>query len=448
MVITRANSSDAPVNYPYQTVGAVYKTIHPATMEDMYICRVISRKRFSGEFVVHDFHNSGCIITADVSSVKSLSYIKFFESYIDEKSKMPIVTLNVSNSKPPSMFPAIIKHEDPEVISSTGKGSAKGKAAKERIYSLEGIILCLNDSQQEGIVGGNGVHFSQKMLNSMSRLEPVVDCCATRLYAREMHILENVNEWLSDEIINAAVLRFLEIGIQYHVIFAERGTVLPPCMFQAILDTLLTDPAQSRTKRDFQKADEAKFPEHYEMSKALWEYVNIFSQKRWYFSIINYPQQSHWMFIAIHSGTKFYYIYDPQFKKGYIESVKKVLHLYIDAEAAAFATSPQDANALTHQHWKTTEQTSSTQRQQDSYNCGLLALIAFFRATVAIQKTATTTSEATQKIVAAWKCDVTPTAVKKYRQQLKDLLTAEDLEGFAYFHDSLPGYINSGGAKF
>jgi hypothetical protein len=263
-----------------------------------------------------------------------------------------------------------------------------------------------------------------------------------------MHILENVNEWLSDEIINAAVLRFLEIGIQYHVINAERGTVLPPCMFQAILDTLLTDPAQSRTKRDFQKADEAKFPEHYEMSKALWEYVNIFSQKRWYFSIINYPQQSHWMFIAIHSGTKFYYIYDPQFKKGYIESVKKVLHLYIDAEAAAFATSPQDANALTHQHWKTTEQTSSTQRQQDSYNCGLLALIAFFRATVAIQKTATTTSEATQKIVAAWKCDVTPTAVKKYRQQLKDLLTAEDPEGFDYFHDLLPGYINSGGAKF
>ena len=279
-------------------------------------------------------HHQSHYITADVSSVKSFSYIKFFESYINEKSKMPIVTLNVvSNSKPPSMFPAIIKHEDLEVIISS---NSVWKGGERENLLLRRNHLCLNDGQQEGIVGGNGVHFSQKMLNSMSRLEPVVVCCKTRLYAREMHILENGNEWLSDEIINAAaVLRFLEIGIRDNVINAERGTVLPPCMFQAILDTLLTDPAQSRTKRDFQTADEAKFPEHYEMSKELWEYVNIFSRKRWYFSIINYPQQSHWMFIAIHSGTNFYYIYDPQFKKGYIvERVKKVLLLYIDdAEA-------------------------------------------------------------------------------------------------------------------
>ena len=77
---------------------------------------------------------------------------------------------------------------------------------------------------------------------------------------------------------------------------------------------------------------------------------------------------------------------------------------------------------------------------------GLLALIAFFRGTVAIQ-TAMTTSEATQKIVAPWKCDVTSTSVKKYRQQLKGL-TAENPEGFGYFYETLPGYINSGGANF
>jgi hypothetical protein len=187
------------VQFVYQTLGAIYKYVVGGN-EDKYITRVFARDRFSGSFFLRDFNISKNSRSDVEKTLKSLQYIEDFD-YIE--GEFPTLRLSNEKSKTaPSMFPSIIK----EV------GNEKGPT-----YFLDGIVLCLNDGQREGIVLGDLQRNSTdqlpsywlKIQNSMSRLDPIFKYREQTLYAREMDILEGNQKWLSDEIMSSAVSKFL-----------------------------------------------------------------------------------------------------------------------------------------------------------------------------------------------------------------------------------------------
>ena len=61
--------------------------------------------------------------------------------------------------------------------------------------------MCLNEGQKHALT-------DKSFLLSLCRNDPVSNCCGQTLAAREMEILET-QSWLTDEIINAAMLRFI-----------------------------------------------------------------------------------------------------------------------------------------------------------------------------------------------------------------------------------------------
>ena len=96
----------------------------------------------------------------------------------------------------------------------------------------------------------------------------------------------------------------------------------------------------------------------------------------WFLSIINYPTVTHWMLIWIHARSKTFFIYDPQGEVGQKESIRNaIIRVYIDKEAASSGLVVSSLGSA--KEWTYVE--CIAQEQQDTYNCGTLVLIAFFR---------------------------------------------------------------------
>ena len=461
MVVTDAKEGCAPVNYVYQTVGGIYKYTHP-DHGDSYICRSFSRERFSGDFFLNDFCMDSLEIKQSKSTPEHLSYIEDFD--FDWTSNTPL-KLSDPKSKALSMFPCVMNGVDR--LTKTKLGMVK----KKFDYVLDGIVMCLNDGQREGLVGKNDQLYRMsaatgaslrpsywlKIQNSMSRLDPIFDCCGQKFYSREMNILEH-HKYLSDEIINASMTQFLRVGQALDFFRRDCVVILPAFAFQGILDTLKPNDDQTgptRSQKPPEVVDLSLFSSAYEQSRELWAYENIFSHPdRWYLTILNYPDRTHWMFLVMNSGEKFFFLYDPLYRQSYSKAVLSVVEIYINAEATAFASSTEGVNyeSLKYEAWQKHETTRmSSQKQPDNYSCGVLALIAFFRATVVISEgNVKSSATITTEIVKPWKCPIIPTAMIQYRKKIKQLLIEEehDPSGFVYFAEVLVGYIKNGGAVF
>ena len=310
-----------------------------------------------------------------------------------------------------------------------------------------------------------------KVQNSMSRLDPIFECCKQRFYSREMNILERTDKFVSDEIINASMTKFLLVGQAKGSFKRDSAVILSTFALKGILDTLKpNENARTRKETTTEVVDLSLFPFAYEFSKDLWEYENIFShQDRWFLTILNYPDRTHWMFLVMHSGEKVFFLYDPLYRESYSKAVKSVVELYINAEAESFASSTKGVayESLKYEAWQKIEPPRS-QKQPDNYSCGVLALIAFFRATVVISEEKSSGAIRNQ-LAKAWKCPTEPVPMTHYRQKIKRLLTegndieprllteGNDIEprlltegnaGFTYFAEELMGYIKDGGALY
>ena len=460
MVVTDAKEGRAPVNYVYQTVGGIYKYVD-SDSGDSYICRSFSRDRFSGDFFLHDFCMDSLEIKDSKPTLANLSYIEDFD--FDKASKSP-VKLCDPKSKALSMFPCVMNG----VVKLTKTKS--GRVMKKFDYVLDGIVMCLNDGQREGLVGNNEQLYRMsaatrdplppsywlKVQNSMSRLDPIFDCCGQRFYSREMNILEHTQKFVSDEIINASMTKFLLVGQDLGFFRRDCAVILSTFALKGILDTLKPNDDETRPTRS-QKAPEvvdlSLFPFAYAQSKELWAYENIFShQDRWFLTILNYPDRTHWMFLLMHSGEKVFSLYDPLYRESYSAAVLSVVELYINAEATAFAFSTEgiDYESLKYEAWQKQKTTKMSQKQPDNYSCGVLALIAFFRATVVISEDVKSSGTIKTELAIPWKCPTCPKAMTYYRQKIKRLLTEgkDDPSGFIYFAEELVGYIKNGGADY
>jgi hypothetical protein len=202
----------------------------------------------------------------------------------------------------------------------------------------------------------------------------------------------------------------------------------------------------------------------YEESKVLWEYKNIFElPEKWFFSIINYPSDDHWMLIGILACQKTFFIYDPMHDKGQKTSVINAMKVYIDLEAEAHAASTGvDINTLGEaKDWNYSD--CNGQVQYDMNTCGVLVLLAFFRAVDHVS-----CNKPFQVVAAKWHCSMVDLAIAKYRNEvfhiLADVEDTEDSEkrpifprpsqgrryaGYLYFRLCLiPALANKGNSDY
>jgi hypothetical protein len=294
-------------------------------------------------------------------------------------------------------------------------------------YNIEGVVLSLNEGQKEGFVGVEKV--LPNVQNSLSLLEPVFSCSAHTLRAREIRILSSEHYWLSDEIMTPSSKKFLKVG-QAHGLFPSDNLVVispPSVLWEAVLQHLKEDPDKEKEKKKNSQCEmvttDKALREGYEDSKKLWEYKNIFSlPDRWFLSIINYPDNIHWMLVGMHASTSTYFIYDPMAVKGQIESVTKAVRAYIDLEFESFTPRAKDQSTVPSMEplqactWSFV--ICPWQTQPDKSNCGVLVLLAFFRAVSLLAK-----NKLTDSVCDSWSCSTDPAAFKKYRKELLHLLT-------------------------
>jgi hypothetical protein len=441
--------------YSYQTVGAVYKMMEMNTVS--YLVRVLSRERCGYEYILHQYFSN----TNTVEPKK-----KVVVSYIadDWEEGGPHIPTS-EQKKPTSFFPPTI--DGPK--SPTARKQQKGgeKAEPKPVYVLDGVVMCLNAGQEEGLFNG---YLSVE--NSLSQLDPVLQSGSHKVFAREIRILADKNQadWLSDDIMQSACQTFMDVGKENGVfppLLCDAETPMlvlmdPHALKISVLQYLVedTEATTSRHKANKNKIckiarTSAELLPGYVNSQSYWTYKNIFSfPDSWFFSYINYPEQTHWMFIGMQAKSRTFFIYDPQLDKGQLLSVKSAVLAYIDLEAQFYVDElGGDASGVSASvTW--TYEPCYAQNQTDKFNCGVLALIAFFRAAnmVALRK-------APKDIVKKWNCASRPAAFLMYRKQLANLLTNVVEEenhapigrgdssdkrprkpaGFFYFQATLPG---------
>jgi len=192
--------------------------------------------------------------------------------------------------------------------------------------------------------------------------------------------------------------------------------------FKAVLNHLIKDISKGDRKKTFCTMSEVPLDilyEGYAHSTFLWEYKNIFSLSRsWFFSIINYPDNEHWMFIGMHAETACFFIYDPMHDKGQIASVRSAVLVYIDLEARSHADKIGVDISSLRQSSTWTEKKYDGPQQFDTVNCGVLTLIAFFRAISFVANGL----GAPEQVTMRWTAAVIPKAFKRYRRQIFNLL--------------------------
>jgi hypothetical protein len=191
--------------------------------------------------------------------------------------------------------------------------------------------------------------------------------------------------------------------------------------------------------------DESRVHDAYLYSKALWEYQNIFDDpNKWVFSVINYPNQKHWIHIGIHASEHTIIVYDPLRNKSNTDIVGSVVQAYANCDFGAL----EQQKAGTSEIPKWIQSDVDGQLQTDNHNCGILSLISFFRTIRKLNEPGRTEFTAAN-LAAQWKCGHSIDAFKEYRKNLFKLITeSTDLTAFDYFYNILQDFISRGQTLF
>ena len=121
------------------------------------------------------------------------------------------------------------------------------------------------------------------------------------------------------------------------------------------------------------------------------------------------------MLIGIHARSNLFFIYDPKDEGGQKESIRNAISVYIDKEAD-FYTASSGLVVSREKEWTYVE--CIAQQQLDTYNCGTLVLIAFFRTVFLISR-----NTPLQVITSRWYCSTVNPAYRTYRKEIFHLMT-------------------------
>ncbi len=135
--------------YAYQTVGALYKKVSETGV--VYAMRIVSRERFGGEYVLHQYFFSSKGVVVAPETLKAI--------YLDQPdfnwNNPANVTGCFAEKKSVSFFPATI--------------TLKGDKSK---YYIAGVVLSLNEGQSLGLNSSENI--LPQVQNSLSEIEPVI----------------------------------------------------------------------------------------------------------------------------------------------------------------------------------------------------------------------------------------------------------------------------------
>jgi hypothetical protein len=308
--------------YAYQTVGALNKKVSETGV--VYAMRIVSRERLGGEYKLHQYFFSSKGVEVVPETLKA--------SYLDQPdfdwNNPANVTGYFAEKKPVSFFPATITKSEPRTKNDKSK------------YYIAGVVLSLNEGQSLGL--NSSANIVPQVQDSLSEIETVIQSGEHIIRIREMKMFEREDLWLSDEIMERAYKKFLEVGKTKGL--SSLDDPKQPKVFvisahsveHAVLRFLVKDAEGSSRKKKLckmieeptAKIDGSSLQEGYEYSKCHWEYKNIFSfPDAWSLSIINYPTVTHWMLIGIHTRSKTFFIYDPQGDVGQKESIRNAIRV-------------------------------------------------------------------------------------------------------------------------
>ena len=427
--------------YAYQTVGTLYRNLDPSCAPgSRFAYRVVNRDRLDVDHFARDFFFIDGVCHHETGPAKA-NYIRDFDD-----GKPGNCDWIFGKKKCLSLFPAMLIRDQTR-------------------YHLIGAVMCFTDSQSEG-----AKFFSvlPELSNSLSRLDPIGTYASFTVYHRELYILCGglSKEWLSDEIISCCCKKYLEFA----TLKTDSNNVnfIPPHAFESFFGQLYSTEVDTgrRSTTTVVNLNTSSLDEPYKLSISLWEgYKNIFdSPTEWFFSVVNYPNQSHWMHVGIHASERSFFIYDPQNKIHNIGIVRKIIRAYIECEwkrhnekksiASTELLSWNDVvvNETKHKKPKSsvvkgplqwTDVTVNGPLQDDGHSCGVLSLISFFRG-VKLQ------NAKIAEIFKKWECSHGVEALKKYRKFMFDLMICDMNEDsfFEYFYTLLHGYIRDGKMSF
>jgi hypothetical protein len=368
------------IKYPdktvvYQSVAALYKCIIRG--EDQYMFRIVTRhkRNFGASYVMLE-----------------LPYVDGYDQNIAE---YPYEELDSSTGSK-NTFPAVCKR--------------KGKA-----FCLDGIILCLNKGQgilpsqysddacAKASVGKKNVvtedQLVTRLLYSLSDEEKVGSYAEQHYTIRieEMKILKSQDRWFTDEILNVAMTRVISSGPDI-LGFLHRSDVIADVsvirqlinavaddsvvrqLINAVADVSVADAADVSVA---DAADVASFVASggdpivnaYEASKLIWNYQNIFTLNSWFHTILNYPENSHWIFVGINAASKIIFIVDSMWTESKSKLLLEIVKIYIRLEHSSCIQTP-DPIIGDFVDWSIHNSGNSPQ-QDDMNNCGVHAILAF-----------------------------------------------------------------------
>jgi hypothetical protein len=122
---------------------------------DVFAVRVVSRNRIGGEYSLHEFFQE----TDSVSPVLKKLDVNYICDNWDKDSSSNTISFEKKDSA--SFFPAVLK--DPN----------KNKSGLK--FQLEGVVMCLNEGQSEGLM--EGVNLTPTKQNALSQLDPILTPC-------------------------------------------------------------------------------------------------------------------------------------------------------------------------------------------------------------------------------------------------------------------------------
>jgi hypothetical protein len=276
--------------------------------------------------------------------------------------------------------------------------------------------MCLNAGQKEGLFVSTyqkdrfGINCGRDWRGChyvLTRLDPIVNIHGNLLRTREVQILNSSKGWLSDEIIEASMAKHLIDTLS---------------RVQSMSSSEITSPIVLIPARAWQIA-----PTYEDWKTHNSGIPNIFEVPNWFLTIINYPQDEHWIFVCINAAHKILVVYDPQYIPRNILAVVGKMTGFIKLQADDFVkerTTTMNAAEL-KANWNTKGDIKAP-RQQDVVNCGVFALIAFFRAVNIILPLEPGSLPPEELILQPWDMPVTQTSLTNYRLLLKNFLTGSD----------------------
>ena len=402
------------IKYPdktvvYQSVAALYKCIFNG--KDHYMFRIVTRhkRNFGASYVMLE-----------------LPYVDGYDQNIAE---YPYEELDSSTGSK-TTFPAVCKR--------------KGKA-----FCLDGIILCLNKGQgiltsqysdnacAKASAGKKNVvtedQLVTRLLYSLSDEEKVGSYAEQHYTIRieEMKILKSQDSWFTDEILNVAMTRVISSGPAIFGFLHRSDVIADVSVIRQLINAVAADSVVRQLSKavadvsvadaaDVSVADAADVASAYEQSKRIWNYQNIFTLNSWFHTILNYPENSHWIFVGINAASKIIFIVDSMWTESKSKLLLEIVKIYIRLEHSSCIQTP-DPIIGDFVGWSIHNSGNSPQ-QDDMNNCGVHAILAFLSLYI---QTGANGSSISTAITFHW--PQTKELLKEYRSLIQNMFFDETI---------------------